>query len=795
MILGVLLTYTQSLFSQTFTLQGKVSDKDNHPIELASVSVVAQGKITMTNLKGEYSMQLFSADSVVVRYSMVGYKTKTRVLRNPRGKQTLQIQLFDDNQLGEVTVEGRRTQHGTTQEIDMKQSKTLPSSTGNAVEDLVQTQAGVSTHSNLSSQYNVRGGSFDENSVYINNVEVFRPFLVRSGQQEGLSVINADMVESVGFSTGGFEAKYGDKMSSALDITYKKLRPEAGKKYYAEGNVAASMLGASGYLGFASNKLSWLNSVRYKTNRYLLGTLETKGEYHPNFLDYQTFLSWKPAKRWQVDIIGNISENHYNFKPKDRETKFGTQENVKDFKVYFDGQEKDLFRTFFGSIGLTHYLSDNKTSFSLLTSAFHTKEQERYDIQGQYWLTQTETSENLGVGTYMQHSRDYLTANVVSVKLMGKHRTQNHEVEGAAIYKIERIEENSREYEYRDSAGYSIPHTGEDLYMIYSLRAKNKLDSKRIEAYLQDTWHFRSGNDTLPTLYTLNYGVRFAHWDFNGESIVSPRASLSITPSWCRDLTFRIAGGLYYQAPFYKELRDTTTINNITYAQLNKKIKSQRSIHAIASMDYRFRMMERPFKFSADLYYKALSNLVPYSVNNVQVIYYGDNRANGHATGLDLKLFGEFVPGTDSWLTLSVMDTKMKLNGKSIPLPTDQRFAVNMFFTDYFPGTTRWKMSLKLAYADGLPFSAPHRELEKNSFRAPAYKRVDIGMSYRLLDNEDRSRKNIFKNIWLGVDALNLLGINNVNSYYWITDVTSQQYAVPNYLTGRQINGRVLFEF
>ena len=795
MILGVLLTYTQSLFSQTFTLQGKVSDKDNHPIELASVSVVAQGKITMTNLKGEYSMQLHSSDSVVVHYSMVGYKSKTRVLRNPRGKQTIQIQLVDDNQLGEVTVEGRKTQHGTTQEIDMKQAKTLPSSTGNAVEDLVQTQAGVSTHSNLSSQYNVRGGSFDENSVYINNVEVFRPFLVRSGQQEGLSVINADMVESVGFSTGGFEAKYGDKMSSALDITYKKLKPQADKKYYAEGSVAASLLGASAYVGFASKKLSWLNSVRYKTNRYLLGTLDTKGEYDPNFLDYQTFLSWKVAKRWQIDVIGNISENHYNFKPKDRETQFGTQENVKSFRVYFDGKEKDIFRTFFGSFGLTHFLSNNKTSFSLITSAFHTKEQERYDIQGQYWLTQTETSENLGVGTYMQHSRDYLTANVVSVKLMGKHRTLNHEVEGAATYKIERIEENSREYEYRDSAGYSIPHTGDDLYMIYSLRAKNKLNSKRIEAYLQDTWHFRSGNDTLPTLYTLNYGVRFAHWDFNGESIVSPRVSLSITPSWCRDLTFRIAGGLYYQAPFYKELRDTTTINNITYARLNDKIKSQRSIHAIAGMEYRFRMMERPFKFSADLYYKALSNLVPYSVNNVQVIYYGDNRANGHAMGLDLKLFGEFVPGSDSWLTLSLMDTKMKLNGRSIPLPTDQRFAVNLFFTDYFPGTTRWKMSLKLAYADGLPFSAPHRELEKNSFRAPAYKRVDIGMSYRLLDNSDRSKKSIFKNIWLGVDALNLLGINNVNSYYWVTDVTSHQYAVPNYLTGRQINGRVLFEF
>ena len=367
MILGVLLTYTQSLFSQTFTLQGKVSDKDNHPIELASVSVVAQGKITMTNLKGEYSMQLHSSDSVVVRYSMVGYKSKTRVLRNPRGKQTIQIQLVDDNQLGEVTVEGRKTQHGTTQEIDMKQAKTLPSSTGNAVEDLVQTQAGVSTHSNLSSQYNVRGGSFDENSVYINNVEVFRPFLVRSGQQEGLSVINADMVESVGFSTGGFEAKYGDKMSSALDITYKKLKPQADKKYYAEGSVAASLLGASAYVGLASKKFSWLNSVRYKTNRYLLGTLDTKGEYDPNFLDYQTFLSWKVAKRWQIDVIGNISENHYNFKPKDRETQFGTQENVKSFRVYFDGKEKDLFRTFFGSFGLTHFLSNNKTSFSLIT--------------------------------------------------------------------------------------------------------------------------------------------------------------------------------------------------------------------------------------------------------------------------------------------------------------------------------------------------------------------------------------------------------------------------------------------
>ena len=781
--------------SQSFTLQGKVSDMEGNPIELASVSVLSQGKLVMTNLKGEFTMDLHSDDSVAVRFSMIGYKSKTRVLRRPRGKQTLLIQLADDNTLGEVVVEGKTPQHGTTQLLDIKDMQAAPSASGNAVEEMIQSQAGVSTHNELSSQYNVRGGSFDENSVYINNVEVYRPFLVRSGQQEGLSIINADMVEGIGFSTGGYEAKYGDKMSSALDITYKKLKPKSGQDAYAEGNIAASLLGASGYVGLGTKKLSWLNGIRYKTNKYLLGSLETTGEYKPSFLDYQTYLCWEPSKRWQIDFIGNISENHYDFQPKDRETNFGTMENVKSFKVYFDGKEKDLFRTFFGTLGITYKLKDNKTSISLLTSAFSTKEQERYDIQGQYWLTQTETSENLGVGTYMEHSRDYLRANVVSMKLMARHRTLHHEIESGLTFKSENIKENSREYEYRDSAGYSVPHTGEDLYMIYSLRARNELKAKRIEAYLQDTWRWRSGNDSIPTLYTLNYGVRFAHWDFNKESIISPRASLSIVPSWNRDVTFRIATGLYYQAPFYKELRDTTTINGITYANLNKKIKSQRSIHIIGSMDYRFQMMERPFKFTTEIYYKALSNLVPYSVSNVKVTYYGDNKCSGHAAGLDLKLFGEFVPGSDSWLSLSVMDTKMSLNGKKIPLPTDQRYAVNLYFTDYFPGTTKWKMSLKLAYADGLPFSAPHKELEKNSFRAPAYKRADIGMSYRLLDNSDRTKKSIFKNIWLGVDCLNLFGINNVNSYYWITDVTSQQYAVPNYLTGRQINGRVLFEF
>ena len=813
----ILLLTVLTSAAQTFSLSGRVSDDNGDALEMATITVMPQMKVAFTNLKGEFSLQAQTADSVVVRFSMVGFKTKTRVLRRPKGKMQLQVQLFSDNTLSEVTVTERRRQTSATEQIsheDLMTVKRSASITGNAVEDMIQTQAGVSTHSELSSQYNVRGGAFDENSVYINNVDVYRPFLVRSGQQEGLSVINPDMVESVGFSTGGFEAKYGDKMSSALDIKYR--RPS---KF--EANVTASLLGASAYIGFSTKKFSWSNGVRYKTTRNLLGSMDTKGEYSPNFLDYQTYMVYTPNKRWEFSLLGNISENHYNFTPENRETKFGTQQNVKSFKVYFDGQEKDIFRTFFGTLGIKRNITD-KTSISLYGSAFETREQEAYDIQGQYWLDQTETSENLGVGTYMEHTRNRLNARVLSAKLMLDHKTRKHNYLMGLSVKRERIEETSREYEYRDSSGYSMPHTGNSLQMIYNLNAHNTLRATRIEAFAQDSYRFTSGgwnedgerDEERMTLYTLNYGIRFANWSFNNESLFSPRASLAIIPGYNHDVTWRFATGLYYQAPFFKELRDTTTINGITTATLNKKIKSQRSIHFIAAYDHRFRMADKRYRFSAELYYKALANIVPYSVSNVKVVYYGTNEAKGHAAGVDLKLYGEFVPGADSWVSLSLMNTKMKLHGKSIPLPTDQRYSVNLFFTDYFPGTDRWKMSLKLAFADGLPFSAPHRGVEDNNFRAPAYKRCDIGMSFRALNNEKRvenktidgktasvmgyARKNTrmpFRNIWLGVDCLNLFGINNVNSYYWVTDVSNHQYAVPNYLTGRQINFKVQLEF
>ena len=777
-IIMALIMNVINITADDFTLKGKVIDEEGHALELVTISCAAQGKVTMSNLKGEFSIGLNTADSVEVKFTMVGYGVRKRVFRRPKGKMTVQIVMHPAATLNEITVTQRRRQTSQLEQLNTKDLKESPSTTGNAVEELIQQQAGVSSHNELSSQYNVRGGSFDENSVYINQVEVYRPLLISSGQQEGLSVINPNMVEKVGFSTGGFEAKYGDKMSSVLDITYRRIKG-------FEADATASLLGASGYIGYGNNKFSMSHGLRYKTNKYLFGSLETTGEYNPKFIDYQTYISYKQNKRWNIDFIGNISDNHYNFKPESRETSFGTMADAKLFKVYFDGEEKDRFTTLFGALGITHYIKDS-TSIKFLTSAFHTKESETYDIAGQYWLDDTQTQESLGIGTYMEHARNYLTADVVSFKLIGRHQTRRHNIEAGISLKLEKIKEQAREYEMRDSSGYSIPHSVDRLDMIYTLSAKNNISSNRIEAYIQDTYRWNKGNN----YYTLNYGVRLTNWSFNKETTVSPRASLAIVPAFNNDVTIRLAAGLYYQAPFYKEMRDTTTVNGITTAVLNDHIKSQQSIHFIAAADYRFKMFNRPFKFTAEAYYKAMSNLIPYNVQNMKITYYGENVSKGYAAGIDLKLYGEFVPGTDSWLTFSLMSTRQKYNNEWVPMPTDQRWAINLHFTDYFPGTERWKMTLRLAFADGLPFGAPHRGLEHQQFRASAYKRADIGMSYCALKNT----KGI-KGIWLGIDCLNLFGISNVNSYYWVTDVTNTQWAVPNYLTTRQINTKITIDF
>ena len=766
-------------------LRGSVVDENQEPIPMVVVRIEGQGIATTANVDGKYNIQFRPADSVVVVYQMIGFQKRTRVLKKPKGELVLNIVMKStDRQLDDVEVVELRRQMSQTQTLNTEEMKRLPSTTGNAVEELVATQAGVSTHNELSSQYNVRGGSFDENCVYINGAEVYRPLLISSGQQEGLSVINSDMVERVDFSAGGFEAKYGDKMSSVLDITYRKPRGW-------EGSLQGSLLGANAYAGYGNKRFAFSNGLRYKTMQYMLGALETKGEYRPRFLDYQAYLSWTPSKNWSLDVIGYISKNSYRFVPKDRETRFGTMEDIKSFRVYFDGKEEDLFRTLFGTAKLTRRLNA-RSALSLSFSAFSTKERETYDIQGQYWLDDAIVGSQLAVGTYMEHARNLLTSSTQTLKLEYDLRRRGHTMLAGLSWSHDRIWENSREWESRDSSGYSIPHTGRDLMLIYNLKSVNEISTNHMEMYLQDTWRKESKLGIL----SVNYGARLSYWSWNSEWLFSPRVSMGYVPEKNDNFTFRLATGLYYQRPFYKELRDTITTQGNTRVRLNRDIRSQRSFQLLGAMEYKFRILKRPFKFSTEVYYKAQGNIIPYNVDNVKIVYYGQNMAKGYVTGIDLKIYGQLTEGTDSWISLGLMKAQMNIDGKKIPQPTDQRWNLNFFFSDFFPGTTRWRMNLKASFADGLPFGPPHTGLEKQVFRAPAYKRIDIGMNFRALNNEDRHlRHNAVRNIWLGLDCFNIFGFSNVSGYYWVTDIQGSQFAVPNYLTGRMINGRFLIEF
>lgn len=786
---GGMLSAQESTPTSGATLKGRITDETGSPVEIANIWVARQMRGTTSNLKGEYTLHVASADTVEITFSMIGYQTRRRILYRPTGVITLDVMLPHANtSLQGVTIRETRRQTGTMQHLKPERARLTPDASGGSVESFIATQAGVTGTNELSTTYNVRGGNYDENSVYVNGIEVYRPLLIRAGQQEGLSFVNPDMVENIAFSSGGFEARYGDKMSSVLDITYR--RPTK-----LESTLSASLLGANAYIGIGKeDRWSMTHSLRYKTSRYLLGTLDTHGEYDPSFVDYQTYLTGKLAPKWEAGFIGNISQNRYRFVPSDRNTSFGTLEDVKEFKVYFDGQEMDRFLTYFGALNLTHTPStDHSLTFNL--AAYRTDEEETFDIISQYWLNDIDEGKSMGVGTYMEHARNYLTASVVSASVGGKHTLGQHEMQWGAEYKLEQVADDINEWEMRDSAGYSLPHTGERVELIYNLRSRNAVRNHRLAAFAQDTWR----KHTDVGLFVLNGGVRLSYWSWNGEPLLSPRLSVGFIPEANDKFTFRLATGLYYQSPFYKEFRDTVQAGGSSFVRLNRDIKSQRSIQVVGAMDYQFRVWDRPFKLTSEVYYKALSNLIPYDVNNVRLTYYGENCASGYAAGLDMKLFGEFIPGTDSWITASIMRTEEKIDGKWYPRPTDQRFNLSFCFTDYFPGSDRWQMNLRAVYANGLPFGPPHSGRERHVFRAPAYRRVDIGMSYRLVNNEERhitqGWQSPFRNIWLGLDAFNILGINNVNSFYWITDTENHRYAVPNYLTGFRINARLLIEF
>ena len=778
------------------TIHGKVIDQANKPIEFATVKVKGTAVGTVTGLEGNYRLSAPKSDTIVVRFSCIGYEDESRTLVNPSGDITLNMRMREKvKELEQVEVTEIRKQTGSMQTIDATDYKLAADATGGSVESLLTTLAGVSSSNELSSQYSVRGGTYDENSVYINGIEVYRPLLISSGQQEGLSVINPDMVGAIGFSTGGFTAEYADKMSSALDITYRQ--PEA-----FEGSIGLSLMGGNLAIGQSSKRFSQLHGVRYKRNTSLLSSLETKGEYDPTFIDYQTSMVYKISPKWKMSVLGNIAVNNYKFTPVNRTTNFGTAEDAKKFTVYFDGHEKDKFETFFGAYTLD-FKPNKANELSLIVSAFLSNELVTYDISGEYWLDQAGTGGSdgiggeLGVGRYMEHARNRLKASVFDLSLKGRSALGKHNLAYGLTFKREAIMERAKEWEMRDSAGFSLPTAPDALKMVYNLSSRQDLSSSRISAFVQDNFRF----NTSAGYFNLNYGVRMTYWDYNREFLVSPRVNVGFIPERNTRWAFRFASGLYYQSPFYKEFRmPVADEDGNVSVQLNKDIKSQRSIHFILGSDYTFRAFNRPFKLSGELYYKVLGNMVPYEIDNLKVAYSGKNETSGFAAGLDLKLFGQFVPGSDSWISFSLMKTQETLHGVKVPRPNDRRYGFALFFTDYFPKFPKLKFSLRGIFNDGLPAISPRSSRDKGYFRTPAYKRVDIGLMYGLLTplKEGEARSGFlrhFKSIWLGVDVFNLFDISNVGSYYWVTDVNNIQYAVPNYLTRRQFNVRLTIDF
>lgn len=773
-------------------ISGLVTDENNEPLEFVTVKA---GKAlgTTTGLDGRYTLTVPESDTIRVTFSCIGYEQSRRRLIDASGDVTVNVKMQPLTlSLDGVEVTDYRKQLGGMQQLDRTDLRHSPDVSGGSVESLITTLAGVNSSNELSNRYSVRGGNYDENSVYINGVEVYRPQLVTSGQQEGLSVINPDMVGAISFSTGGFPARYGDRMSSVLDITYRE--PEA-----FEGNVSASLMGASAAVGSSSHRFSQLHGIRYKQNSSLLGSLDEKGDYDPRFFDYQTNMSLTLGNAWKISALGNISVNDYRFIPHNRNTRFGTVSDAKEFTVYFDGMEKDRFETYFGAGTLT-FKPNKVNEFSLQASGFFTNELVSYDISGEYWLDQAGTGGGngdaiggeLGVGRYFEHARNRFKASVFTATLSGTTGLNHHNLSYGASISSQKVFERSREWERRDSAGYSLPFDPDALKVVYNLTSNQEKTSSRMAFYVMDTYRL----DSHAGYFSINGGIRMSYWSYNKEFLFSPRASIGFVPAANPRWSLRFATGLYYQSPFYREYRQPAEdADGNTVIQLNDGIKSQRSLQFIMGADFTFRAAGRPFKLSAEAYYKSLGNLIPYETDNLKLVYAGRNLTDGYAMGLDMKLFGQFVPGSDSWISFSLMKTRENLNGKKVPRPTDQRYSFALYFTDFFPRIPRLKFNLRAIVSDGLPTTAPRSSRDKWYFRTPAYKRVDAGLAYALLTTPKDGQHRAVKSIWLGLDAFNLLDISNVSSYYWVTDVNDIQYAVPNYLTRRQINVRISVDF
>lgn len=790
------------LGAERVRLYGTVTDEVGQPLEMVHIRLTRGAIGTLSSFKGEYTLDVPDSDTLRVIFTSLGYKRVEQVVNtravtaDAQGNRRLMLNVqMHTNQayINDVEVTAQRQQIGTVEHLAVENISTIPTTSGNAVEDMLGTMAGVTMNNELSSQYSVRGGSFDENLVYINGIEVYRPQLIASGQQEGLSMINPAMVGQVDFSTGGFAAEYGDKMSSVLDITYRV--PEK-----LEGSAEVNFMGAAASLGQRTRKFTQLHGARFRRNASLLSGLDTKGEYDPSFFDYQTFLTYVINDNWGLSFLGNIATNHYKFAPETRETSFGTMDDPHHFKVYFDGHEKDEFDTYFGALTLTCKGIRN-TVLQAMLSAYATDEEVTYDISGEYWLDEaTEGGQSsLGVGAYHEHARNYLNASVEALQLKGTTQVKHHKLQYGLTLQSEHIDDRIAEWERRDSSGYTLPHTGTAVQMIYNLHSFYRKTTLRTSLFAQDSYSWNAWQGRM----NLIAGFRLSHWSYNGETLFSPRASLRYTPDSHPTLSLRLATGLYYQAPFYKEYRENTIDSQgNTMVRMNADIRSQRSWQLVLGSDYTFDAYGRPFKFTAEAYVKTISDYIPYTVDNVQIRYLGHNA--GHATncGLDFKIFGQFVPGTDSWLSLSLMEAKETYAGLKTARPTEQRYSVGLFFSDFWPGNENYRVYLRGVFNDGLPFSSPIGGREAGIFRTPSYKRVDLGANRvwnadnaRFMRRGRQRANGSYAKGWtavremnVGIDIFNLLDIDNTNSYYWVTAVDNRQFAVPNYLTGRMLS-------
>ncbi|MEI6815625.1 MAG: TonB-dependent receptor plug domain-containing protein [Bacteroidota bacterium] len=830
LLLLVLCSLTMNAQKGNAILYGVVSDSTGKPLPSATVALYGSNQfITITDSLGKYELELpaLRQDTVIFSHLGLGFSKAILNLKEGERHKLNKSLYFSSTDLKGVEVVSEKIERGSGMtRIDPKLSNVIPGPGGNSVENLIKTRPGVTSNNELSSQYNVRGGNYDENLVYVNDVEVYRPFLIRSGQQEGLSFINSDMVSNISFSAGGFGACYGDKMSSVLDIKYKRATEFAGSASLSLLGESLSLEGSAG----KGHRFSYLLGVRQKSTQYILGSLDTKGDYKPSSTDIQGYIAYDINDKWQLDILGNYSQNKYNVVPSNRTTTLGTVSEAIQFQVYFDGQEVDNYQTMTGAVSLIFHPND-RVKLKFITSAFQTTEDETYDIEGQFYLNQLnnnlgsssfgQVAFNLGVGTFINHARDYLNANVYNFEHKGfLTLSPNNEFQYGAKVQHEMINDNMNEWNYVDSAGFSIPIQPDTAITLQNtIWNSHNISSNRFSGYVQD--EIKWGNGAKKSL---SIGVRANYWDLNRQTAISPRANFSIKPDWKKDFVFYIASGVYYQPPFFKEMLDLS-------GNFHPDVKAQESIHFVAGMDYNFRAWNRPFKFVTEAYYKILNNLDPYFIDDVRIRYFGNNTAKGYAEGIDFRVNGEFVKNVESWASLSIMQTKeiianntyylyynqygqlitpsvidarpvdsVKKTVGYVPRPADQRISFSIFFQDYIPKHPTYKMNLSLVFGTGFPFGPPNSIKFIDYFRMPFYRRVDIGFSKQLVGENAKTPSHItflkhFNSIWLSLEVFNLLDVSNTVSYIWVQDSGGTKYAIPNYLTTRQLNLRLNIKF